>query len=234
MDQRAALRELEALGTAQNRKVYARHGVAGPAFGVSYANLGRLRKRIGTDHGLALELWKSGNHDARVLATMVADPEQLDRKTVESWSRDLGDYVLTDAFSGLVARTRLAATCAKRWIRSRGEWLSSAGWNLIARGAEDPELYGTEDLERHLETIERRIHASPNRTRYAMNSALIGIGLRSAVLRKRAVAAARRIGPVEVDHGETGCKTPDAEAYIRKAAAHRAGSAKKAAGKQAR
>ena len=56
----------------------------------------------------------------------------------------------------------------------------------------------------------------------AMNGALIGIGLRSAGREKKAVAVARRIGVVEVDHGETGCKTPDAAGYIAKTKAHRA------------
>jgi len=35
------------------------------------------------------------------------------------------------------------------------------------------------------------------------------------------LAAAKRIGKVEVDHGETSCKTPDASTYIRKAVARR-------------
>ena len=52
--------------------------------------------------------------------------------------------------------------------------------------------------------------------RYGMNNALIGIGGRSANLRRKAIAAAKRIGPVEIDHGDTDCKTPDAIPYIEK------------------
>ena len=52
-DTAEAVRRLKALGTAQNRKVYTRHGVQGDAFGVSYANLGKLRREVGTDHELA-------------------------------------------------------------------------------------------------------------------------------------------------------------------------------------
>jgi hypothetical protein len=52
-----------------------------------------------------------------------------------------------------------------------------------------------------------------------MNSALISIGIRNDRMEKLAIAAAKRIGPVEVDHGETDCKTPDAEDYIKKARA---------------
>ncbi|MCY4422680.1 MAG: DNA alkylation repair protein, partial [Acidimicrobiaceae bacterium] len=51
--------ELEAAGTAQNRKVYARHGAAEPMFGVSYADLGKIAKPIKTDHHLAQQLWDS-------------------------------------------------------------------------------------------------------------------------------------------------------------------------------
>jgi hypothetical protein len=54
-----------------------------------------------------------------------------------------------------------------------------------------------------------------------MNQAVIGIGVRNDALRRLAVAAAKRIGKVEVDHGETGCKTPDAAAYIEKTVAYR-------------
>ena len=52
-----------------------------------------------------------------------------------------------------------------------------------------------------------------------MNSALISIGVRNSKLERKALAAAKRIGKVEVDHGETSCKTPDATAYIKKTVA---------------
>lgn len=53
-----------------------------------------------------------------------------------------------------------------------------------------------------------------------MNMALIAIGVRSARLAEAATAAAGRIGKVDVDHGETNCKTPDAASYIAKTRAH--------------
>ena len=50
-----------------------------------------------------------------------------------------------------------------------------------------------------------------------MNSVLIAIGARNAALEKKALAAAKKIGLVEIDHGKTGCRTPDAATYILKA-----------------
>ena len=49
--EKKVLQQLKALGTAQNRKVYARHGAGENLYGVSYANLGKLHKQIKVDHG---------------------------------------------------------------------------------------------------------------------------------------------------------------------------------------
>ncbi len=68
------MRELEKAGSAQTRKTYPRHGAAEPMFGVSFATLKVLLKRIGVDHELALALWDTGNFDARNLAVKIADP----------------------------------------------------------------------------------------------------------------------------------------------------------------
>ena len=68
---------LGAAGTEQTRKTYLRHGASEPLFGVKFGDLRPLAKKIGTDHALAEALWRSGNTDARLLACMVADPEQV-------------------------------------------------------------------------------------------------------------------------------------------------------------
>jgi hypothetical protein len=65
--------------------------------------------------------------------------------------------------------------------------------------------------------IEREIRTRPNRVRHEMNAVLIAVGMQGGPSRERAMTAAARIGRVEVDHGTTGCVTPDAAAYIRKA-----------------
>jgi len=70
------LQQLEAAGTAETRKTYARHGVGPNMFSFSYSTFGKLTRAIKRDHALALGLWTSGNHDARVLATMIADLAQ--------------------------------------------------------------------------------------------------------------------------------------------------------------
>lgn len=213
---------LRLLGTAQARKIYARHGVRGDQFGVSYAELGKLKKAIKTDHALALGLWASGNHDARVLATMIADPTRLTVAELSRWAKDLPDCVLAGALSGLAAQVPAARDALDKWLASEDEWVGSFAWSLLSRYTTESESLTDAECERHLKTIERRIHASKNRLRHTMNGALIAIGLRNDKLEAKALAAAARIGKVEVDHGETSCETPEVAAYIRKAKAQRA------------
>lgn len=229
MTPQQALADLNRLGTAQNRKVYARHGVGENMFGVSYANQNALAKKIKTDNELALKLWESENHDARILATMIADPDDATAGQINEWAKALDNYVLTDALTSFVAKTRFAQAKADQWAKDRKEFKSAAGWSLVtylaqSDGNELPDDY----FESRLKEIEKQIHGRPNRTRYAMNLALIGIGIRNAKLRKMAEAAAERIGPVEVDHGETGCKTPDAVPYIANAWKRKDGKKQKA------
>jgi len=223
MDLAATMTELEALGTAQNRKVYGRHGVDGPMFGVSYGNLDKLKKQIGADTGLAAELWETGNHDARVLATKVAVPGEVGEARLEVWVGDLDNYVLTDAFSSLAARAPGAATLMRRWIDADGEWVAAAGWNLVAGLAQRGEKKSgvtDEELAERLDEIEAGVHQAANRARHSMNQALICIGAYRPALTARAQEVAAAIGTVEVDHGETGCKTPAAGPYIEKTRAH--------------
>lgn len=227
MDLKTVMQQLESMGTAQNRKVYSRHGVSVEMFGVSYANLSKLQKAIKVDHDLALQLWETGNHDARILATQVADPALLNDKTAEGWVKVLSDYVETDAMAKLVARSPIARKKAGKWLKSNSEWIGAAGWSLVAHLALTDQSLPDDYFEPLIDRIEKTIHTRKNRVRHEMNGALIAIGLRSSRLEKRAISAARKIGKVEVDHGQTSCKTPDAIEYIRKAQAYRHKSARR-------
>jgi len=221
MNVQEALDTLRSLGTEQNRKIYRRHGAGEDVYGVSFAHLNDLKKKIKTDHDLAVALWNSGNHDARMLAGMIADPQRLDPETLDAWARGLRNYVETDALGDLAARAPHARETMAHWMASDAEWTASAGWRVLAHVAINGDDLPNEHFERFLATIERDIHHSPNRVRHEMNNALIAIGIRNPALQAKAEAAAARIGKVEVDHGETDCKTPEAIGYIRKAVARK-------------
>ncbi len=226
------LAALESCGTAQNRKTYRRHGVLGEQFGVSAANLKKLLKGRKGDEDLARRLWASGNHDARVLATMIADGKRLQIEQAERWADDLDSYVLADAFGKWVARSPHAQTLHEAWKDDQREFVAQTAWNVLVSLADKGDHLDDAYFAARLEQIERQVHQRPNRVRHAMNMALIAIGGRNENLRKLAIAAADRIGSLDVDHGETGCKTPMPEPYIERMWQHKRKMAAKRAARR--
>ena len=210
------LRELESLGTAQNRKIYRRHGACENLYGVSFANLRKMAKQFKVDHALAQQLWATRNHEAQLLASMIADPVTVEESLVDRWISELADRIVTSEFTDFVSKTRFFQAKTEEWLDSEDEWIGRAGWQLLALLAMSDIELADSYFENHLEIIERGIHTQKNMVRDAMNSALIAIGIRNPALERKALSAAKTIGKVEVDHGETSCKTPDAADYIRR------------------
>jgi 3-methyladenine DNA glycosylase AlkD len=211
------MRLLEKAGSAQTRKTYARHGASEPMFGVAFSTLGALWKKIRVDHDLALRLWDTGNFDARNLAFKVVDPARMTPADLDRWARETPVRMVSGYVSMVAAEGPHGLSTAERWLASREEGLRCAGWGLVGQLALRDEAIPDAWFSARLAEVRDTVHDAPNAERYAMNGALISIGLRGAALRKSALAAAKRIGPVEVDHGDTSCKTPDAAASIEKA-----------------
>ena len=214
-----AMSALEKAGSAQARKTYARHGAKEPMFGVSFATLKTLVKRIRVDHELACALWDTGNFDARNLAVKIADPARMSRANIDRWAQGSSASMCHGYVAQLAAEGPHARATADAWLAADGS-LRRAGWSLVGAMAMRDEAAPDAWFAERLAEIEKSIHAAPSEERETMNHAVIAIGCRSATLRKSATAAAKRIGAVEVDHGDTACKTPDAATYIDKTWAH--------------
>ncbi len=217
MNLKEVMSVLKKQGTEQNRKIYKRHGSSNDLFGVSFANLGALKKKIKTDHDLALALWSTKNMDARTLAIMVADPTSIKSKELDNWIKDIDYYLLADMFALLVAKTKFAKTKQKKWAKSKNEHTKQTGYAMLCAMLREPNLLTETECKNILKTIEKEIHSSPNRARHSMNMALTAIGIYKPELTSIAIKTAEKIGKVVVDHGETSCKTPDAISYIEKA-----------------
>ena len=231
MELTEVMEELEAMGTEQNRKVYPRHGARFPMFGVSFANLGALQKRIKTDHALAMALWQTGNHDARMLACRIADPAAVSVSDANEMAKACDNYVVAESFAGMLSDAPIAHGRGARWRDRKDEWIASAGWAITASLALKEQVSAGEGRAL-LDQIEAEISTRPNRVRHEMNQVVIALGLLPE-LHDRALEVAAAISPVDVDHGETSCQTPDAAAYIERTLAHRAKMAAKRAAKAA-
>src|SRR5262245_52245196 len=211
-----AMSALEKAGSAQTRKTYARHGAVEPMFGVSFATLKTLYKRIKVDQELAEALWSTGNFDARNLAVKIADPASISAQELDRWAA-APTAPMCGAYVGhLAAESPHGHGKAEKWLAASDDTTRTAGWCLVAALAMIDEAMADSWFAQRLAQIEKGIHSAPNAHRYHMNQALIAIGCRNAAFRKLALAAAKRIGKVEIDHGDTECKTADAAEYIEK------------------
>jgi 3-methyladenine DNA glycosylase AlkD len=229
----SAMAELKKKGSEQTRKIYARHGMATrEMFGVSIANLKPIAKKIKGQQALAHGLYETGNVDAMYLAGMVADGAQMSEKQLTDWAEGAaGAQMISEYTVAWVAVDHpQARELAKKWMKSKKEHVAASGWctysGLLATKSDD--ALDLREIEQLLSVIEKEIHNAPNRARYTMNGFVIAVGAYVKPLLKRAKSAAKKIGEVSVDVGETACTIPLASAYIQKIeAANRVGKKRK-------
>jgi 3-methyladenine DNA glycosylase AlkD len=213
---------LQELGTEQNRENYRKHGAGDDVYGVSFANLEKVRNQIGRDTDLAQLLWDSGNEDARSLATMISTPEAMSEEELDAWAESITYPVLADLFArNIVSLSPFGQSRMDAWIDSDLDLTRQVGWNLLAIQAVQEDTLPDRHFELYLGKIEQDIHEAGNWSRHAMNAALIAIGMRNARLHQVALAASQRIGRVDVDHGDSGEFTPDAATYLLQAVRRR-------------
>ncbi len=127
---------LEQDGSAANRRLLGERGVCGKAFGVDPLRMHQWRARIGTDHALAQQLWHSENHDARLLACMIADSGAWSAAALDLWAGAIDNPLLVHAFASMVAGTVHAEERLLVWVQSPSRWLSLLGWKLVAMHAD--------------------------------------------------------------------------------------------------
>ena len=216
------LATLKKFGKPQTAAIYKRHGAGDNVFGALTSEIAKLQKKIKVDHTLAMELWRTGNAEARILALQVSDPQRLTRADADRLLRDGQTHFLGWYLAGLLGRSPIARETMRSWMASSDEFTREMGYGILSAILKDePDSLSDNDAGKILKTIENEIHASPNWARHAMNGALISIGVFKPSCRNKAIDAAKRIGKVKVDHGETTCKTPDAVLYIEKASKHK-------------
>lgn len=130
------LRALKACGSPQYKAdMSARYGIVtrAPVYGVTVATLRAMAKRIGKHHKLAEALWRSGVHDARMLATMVEEPEQVTPAQMDRWAKDFDNWSLVDtACFTLFDRTPHAFAQIDKWAKAKDEFVKRAAFALLA------------------------------------------------------------------------------------------------------
>ena len=134
-DVKVVLAELERLGSKRVRAdMGKRFGIhTDKAWGVMMRDMQQVAKAIGTDHALAQQLWNSGWYEARMVATMIADPMKVTPKEMDAWCTDFDNWAICDtACFKLWDQVPHAWEKVAVWAKSEQEFVKRAAFALLA------------------------------------------------------------------------------------------------------
>ena len=208
-----AMSELERLGDPKMREFNAKRGAPENQFGLKMGDIRNVAKKIKSDHELALQLWETGNMEARLLAAIVMKPKQLSEDQVEQMVAEADYAQLADWVNAYVVKEHPAKeTLRQRWMHSDHPWLARSGWSLTKeRVSKNPDGL---DLNGLLDRIEKEMGDAPEATKWTMNFCLIAIGIENEGLRQRAIDISERIGSYRDFPCSKGCVSPFAAIAI--------------------
>ncbi len=189
------LKRLESLADSEAVAGMAKFAVGGQhTLGISVPTLRQLAKEIGQDHNLAQELWASGIHEARLLATMIDVPKQVTEQQMEAWVIDFDSWDVCDQCClNLFRKTPFAYQKVDEWSRREEEFVKRAGFALMATLAVHDKKAGDEAFFDFLPSIKREATDERNFVKKAVNWALRQIGKRNLSLNQIAIQTAQEI-----------------------------------------
>jgi 3-methyladenine DNA glycosylase AlkD len=189
------LEVLHSLANPDNVAGMARFGInPHNTLGVSIPSLRNLAREQGKDHRLALALWQTGIHEARLLASMVDDVRQVKEAQMESWVQDFDSWDICDQVCGnLFDRTPLAYDKAKEWSARNEEFVKRAGFVLMAGLAVHDKKASNAAFEPFFPILVREACDERNFIKKAVNWALRGLGKRNRSLNQIAIRTAQQI-----------------------------------------
>lgn len=172
------------------------------ALGVRVPRLREIARELGGDHDLALALWASGLHEARLLATMVAEPGRVDGALMDAWAADFDSWDLVDqACANLFWRAEPAWGKAGEWSGQEAALVRRAGFVLMASLALHDDLAADDAFQPFWAPIEAAADDPRERVRKGVGWALRQIGKRSPGLNAAAIELAQRLqDPAERVH----------------------------------
>ncbi|MBF0466121.1 MAG: DNA alkylation repair protein [Nitrospirae bacterium] len=186
---------LKSLSNPKNVEGMARYGINPEnTLGITIPALKAIVREVGKSHGLALKLWDSLIHEARILAALIDIPRDVTEEQMERWVKDFDSWDVCDQVcSKLFVKTSFANAKARQWCKRDEEFVKRAGFVMITaltvydKKADDNIFLDFFDLIKEASTDER------NFVKKAVNWALRQIGKRNQTLRREAVRLAHEI-----------------------------------------
>lgn len=198
-DARAAVAALKKASTRKDFANLKRFGIDAPkAFGVSMANIQKIAKPLGRDHALAEALWQTGWYEARMLASLVDEPDRVTPAQMDRWCRDFDNWGICDTVCfKLFDQSPHAFAKVTKWSASKDEFVKRAAFALLASLALHDKASPDAAFLKTLPLIEGAADDERNFVKKGVSWALRGIGHRSPKLWTAAMALAERLAASE-------------------------------------
>jgi 3-methyladenine DNA glycosylase AlkD len=192
MNESEVLRTLRQLSNPANVAGMARFGISPKNnLGITIVTLRTYAQKIGTDHSLAIQLWKSRIHDARLLASMIDDPEQVTERQMDTWAQEFDSWDICDqCCNNLFQKTPFAHKKAHEWSTQEKEFVKRAGFTLIAVLAVHDKKATDGQFLTFFPRIKKGATDNRNYVKKAVNWALRQIGKRNPSLHEKALKLA--------------------------------------------
>ncbi len=194
---------LRARANPDNVAGMARFGIStAGTLGVTVADVRALARdgtrALGRDktahHELAIALWASGVHEARIMATVIEPPSLMTRDLAESWVLDLDSWDTCDGLCGNVLwATDFAWELPGAWACRPELFVKRAAFVVAAQLGVKDKKAADEAFEPLLNLVKRECTEERNDAKKGINWALRQIGKRSVRCHAMAVEAAEQI-----------------------------------------
>jgi len=199
MEHEDIIKELKSFSNPKNVEGMARFGINPKyALGVNVPVLRKLASKIGKNHKLAQDLWKTKIHEARILSSMIDDPKLVNEKQMDEWVKEFNSWDLCDqCCMNLFDKTQISWKKAVDWPKNEKEFIRRAGFALMACLAWHDKKAKDEDFEKLFPIIKKYSTDERNFVRKAVNWALRQIGKRNLTLNKSAIKTAKEIQNID-------------------------------------
>jgi 3-methyladenine DNA glycosylase AlkD len=183
---------LRKTATKATRDGMLRYGIPNDnAFGVPVGVMRAEAKRLGRDHDLALDLWKTGWYEARMLAALLDEPGLVTRKLMDEWAADWDSWAICDTVCfHLFDQTAYGWEKARKWVGSKYEFVKRGGFVMIAVLASEG---SDEELSWSLKVVEQHAGDERNFVHKGVNWALRMVGRKDLTWNKAALAVSERL-----------------------------------------
>jgi 3-methyladenine DNA glycosylase AlkD len=177
----------------------ARFGIAiEKRLGVSVPDMRQTAREFGKDHGLALKLWKTGIAEARFVASMIDDPEQVTEKQMEKWVKDFNSWDVCDQVCmNLFEKTPWAWQKITEWAERKEEFVKRAAFALMACLAWHDKNARDEKFIKLFPVLKQGATDERNFVKKAVNWALRNVGKRNIKLNRAAIKLAEEIKRID-------------------------------------